>query len=111
MTPSTQLLLRVYDWPGNIRELRNVIERAVKLGTEPAVPEKSTDRRGENKARATADLPFKEAKEQLVGAFERDYLADLMRRCDHNVSVAAREADIARVYLHRLLQKHGLTKS
>jgi two-component system nitrogen regulation response regulator GlnG len=111
MTPSTQLLLRVYDWPGNIRELRNVIERAVKLGTEPAVPEKSTDRRGENKARATADLPFKEAKEQLVGAFERDYLADLMRRCDHNVSLAAREADIARVYLHRLLQKHGLTKS
>jgi transcriptional regulator of acetoin/glycerol metabolism len=33
-----------------------------------------------------------------------------MEKCAHNVSLAAREAGIARVYLHRLLQKHGLTK-
>ena len=43
-------------------------------------------------------------------AFERDYLVDLMRRCEGNVSLAAREAGIARVYLHRLLQKHGLPR-
>jgi DNA-binding NtrC family response regulator len=108
--PSTQMLLRVYNWPGNVRELRNVIERAVKLGTEPAVPTPTVERPADHQRKSSADLPFKEAKDQIVVAFERDYLADLMRRCEHNVSLAAREAGIARVYLHRLLQKHGLTK-
>jgi DNA-binding NtrC family response regulator len=104
------MLLRVYDWPGNVRELRNVIERAVKLGTQPTLPAQTRDRKDTPPRGTTADLPFKEAKERLVGAFERDYLADLMSRCENNVSLAAREAGIARVYLHRLLQKHGLAK-
>jgi two-component system nitrogen regulation response regulator GlnG len=109
LTSETELLLRTHDWPGNVRELRNVIERAVKLGTEPAVPARAPDRDADA-PRNAADLPFKEAKDRLIGAFERDYLADLMGKCAHNVSLAAREAGIARVYLHRLLQKHGLTK-
>jgi two-component system, NtrC family, nitrogen regulation response regulator GlnG len=113
LTSTTQLLLRGYDWPGNVRELRNVVERAVKLGTEPSLPAKQAGKKAEpgKGGSPSSDLPFKEAKDQLVSAFERDYLADLMTRCNHNVSLAAREAGIARVYLHRLLQKHGLTKS
>ena len=39
---------------------------------------------------------------------ERDYLKDLMRRCNDNVSRAAREAGIDRVHLHRLLKKHAV---
>ena len=108
LTSETQLLLRVYHWPGNVRELRNVVERAVKLGTPPSVPSNPQDLAADA-SKDAADLPFKEAKDRLVVAFERDYLTDLMRRCDNNVSQAAREAGIARVYLHRLLQKHGLT--
>jgi two-component system nitrogen regulation response regulator GlnG len=109
LTSETQLLLRVYHWPGNVRELRNVVERAVKLGTPPSVPSNPQDLPADAASKDAADLPFKEAKDRLVVAFERDYLTDLMRRCDNNVSQAAREAGIARVYLHRLLQKHGLT--
>jgi transcriptional regulator with GAF, ATPase, and Fis domain len=111
LSSETQLLLRTYNWPGNVRELRNVIERAVKLGMEPTLPANTNDLGNAPAGTKTkgADLPFKEAKERLVIAFERDYVADLMSRCDHNVSLAAREAGIARVYLHRLLQKHGLT--
>jgi DNA-binding NtrC family response regulator len=108
LTSETQLLLRIYHWPGNVRELRNVVERAVKLGTPPSVPTNPQEL-GAEASKDTADLPFKEAKERLVVSFERDYLTDLMRRCDNNVSQAAREAGIARVYLHRLLQKHGLS--
>jgi DNA-binding NtrC family response regulator len=108
LSPGTQLLLRSHDWPGNVRELRNVIERAVRLGTEPELgggqPGKAPH------VGADASTPFKEAKESLVAAFERDYLADLMRRFGGNVSVAARESGIGRAYLHRLLKKYGLTR-
>jgi DNA-binding NtrC family response regulator len=106
LSPATQLLLRGHDWRGNVRELRNVIERAVRLGTEPEVPAASPGKAHS----ADASTPFKEAKENLVAAFERDYLADLMRRYAGNVSVAARESGIGRAYLHRLLKKHGLSR-
>jgi DNA-binding NtrC family response regulator len=54
--------------------------------------------------------PFKEAKNELVDDFERRYLDDLLHRFSGNVTAAAREAEIDRVYLHRLLRKHGLGK-
>jgi DNA-binding NtrC family response regulator len=53
-------------------------------------------------------LPFKEAKEQLIEGFERDYLKSLLERCEGNFSRAAREAGIDRVYLKKLVRKHGL---
>jgi DNA-binding NtrC family response regulator len=59
-------------------------------------------------ARVKPGVPFKEAKERLVEAFERDYLVSLMDRCGGNVSAAARSAGLDRVYLHRLLSKHKL---
>ena len=58
--------------------------------------------------RAELDLPFKEAKERLIEGFERDYLKSLLERCEGNVSRASREAGIDRVYLRKLLKKHGL---
>ena len=57
---------------------------------------------------AERDLPFKEAKERLIDGFERDYLKGLLERCEGNISRAAREAGIDRVYLRKLLRKHGL---
>jgi transcriptional regulator of acetoin/glycerol metabolism len=53
-------------------------------------------------------LQFKEAKDQLIAAWERDYLAKLIEQCGGNVSLAARRAGIDRVYLHRLMKKHEL---
>ena len=108
LSPQTQILLRTHNWPGNVRELRNVIERAVRLGVEPEIP--AIQQRATPAPGADARTPFKEAKENLVSAFERDYLADLLRRFHDNVSVAARESGIGRAYLHRLLKKHGLAR-
>jgi len=51
---------------------------------------------------------FHEAKEQLVSAWERDFVLSLLKRAGGNVSRAAREAGMDRVYLHRLMKKHGL---
>jgi two-component system, NtrC family, nitrogen regulation response regulator GlnG len=108
----TLALLKDYAWPGNVRELRNVIERAVSLGGEVDLP---LDERAAPSAPPEAGdmraLPFKRAKDRLVLAFEKDYLAHLLERCGGNVSRAAKEAGIARVYLQRLMRKHKLREA
>lgn len=122
--------LRRYPWPGNVRELLNVIERACSFtdGTmitiedlpdfvAEARPPSGSEALGEstsdidfdvpNKA-ALTELPFKEAKEEWISSFERDYIADLLRRHGGNISQAAREADIDRKYFRKLMDKHGV---
>ena len=54
------------------------------------------------------DRPFKEAKERLVDSFTREYLVALLEKCGGNISQMAREAGIARNYVHRLVTKYGL---
>jgi DNA-binding NtrC family response regulator len=94
-----------------VRELRNVMERACVLskgdslnlddvlGGEGAAPPSLGIR---------TDLPFKEAKGQLVELFEREYIVDLMKRHKMNLSAAAREAQIDRKHLRELIRKYGL---
>ncbi|HVG61978.1 MAG TPA: sigma 54-interacting transcriptional regulator [Hyalangium sp.] len=106
LSDQTRALLAQYPWPGNVRELRNVVEQVVSLGEEalPALaPSAGEERKGPD-----LDLPFKEAKEKLIEGFEHDYLKGLIERCEGNISRASREAGIDRVYLRKLLRKHGL---
>jgi DNA-binding NtrC family response regulator len=106
LSDQTRALLAQYPWPGNVRELRNVVEQVVSLGEEalPALTPSAEDgRKGPD-----LDLPFKEAKEKLIEGFEHDYLKGLIERCEGNISRASREAGIDRVYLRKLLRKHGL---
>nr|WP_245591634.1 sigma 54-interacting transcriptional regulator [Cystobacter fuscus] len=111
LSDQTRALLSQYPWPGNVRELRNVVEQVVNLGEE-ALPELPPLGAGAEQAvggsTAELDLPFKEAKERLIEGFERDYLKGLLERCEGNISRASREAGIDRVYLRKLLRKHGL---
>jgi len=96
--------LAAHDWPGNVRELRNYVERTVVLkeplpaGTRQTSPPSDVDLR----------LPFKVAKDAVVDAFERSYIAALLDEAGGNISRAARKAGMDRMYLHRLVQKHGL---
>jgi DNA-binding NtrC family response regulator len=109
LSKDVEQALLAYSWPGNVRELRNAIERAIHLGAEHAIP-MVPGQRGEEHLHAddAPDLPFKEAKEQIISAFERAYLERLMSRHSNNISAAARDAGIDRNYLYRLLKKHGL---
>jgi DNA-binding NtrC family response regulator len=114
--------LQHHDWPGNVRELRNVVERALSLGDaaladlgDGATPRSSPPSVAGDDASAprasnpdVLDLPFKEAKAQLVEVFERDYLTALLARHHGNISRAAAEAGIDRNYIHRLVKKYGL---
>ncbi|HSD90562.1 MAG TPA: sigma 54-interacting transcriptional regulator [Kofleriaceae bacterium] len=113
--------LQRHDWPGNVRELRNVVERALSLGdaaladlgegsrgSSPAVSSSEEPQAKRQSDPAVLELPFKEAKAQLVEAFERDYLTALLARHHGNISRAASEAGIDRNYIHRLVKKYGL---
>ncbi|RKG56635.1 FHA domain-containing protein [Corallococcus sp. AB011P] len=110
LSDQTRALLMQYPWPGNVRELRNVVEQVVNLGEE-ALPDLEAHPGADGRKGPDLDLPFKEAKEHLIEVFERDYLKNLIERCEGNISRASREADIDRVYLRKLLRKHGLDPS
>ncbi len=109
--------LSQHDWPGNVRELRNYVERAIVLETASLRPPPSARDVGppsDSSAPAMTmraidiNTPFKIAKEGLIDEFERAYLQALLTWSGGNMSKAARHAGIDRMYLHRLVQRHGL---
>ncbi len=90
-------------WPGNVRQLQNVVEQVCALATSPLVPLALVQR-----ALRTPDvelLSYSEARER----FERSYLVGLLKVTDGNVADAARLAQRNRTEFYRLLQRHGLT--
>jgi DNA-binding NtrC family response regulator len=109
VTPEDMAKLQRHAWPGNVRELRNVVERACLLSRgntiniDDALVHEAAPALG-----IRTDLPFKEAKGQLVDMFERKYIDDLMRKHKMNLSAAAREAQIDRKHLRELIRKYGL---
>jgi len=93
------------EWPGNVRELRNVVERAV-AGLPPTSPDLPRGVAGAPPA--MTGLPFKEAKEKLVGEFAREYFTALLERSGGNVSEVARASGLARSHVYSLLIKMGM---
>jgi DNA-binding NtrC family response regulator len=51
---------------------------------------------------------FKERKEHVVASWERDYIVQLLKKNNGNISHAAREADIDRKYFRKLMKKYGI---
>ena len=89
-------------WPGNVRQLYNVVEQVCALATSPLIPLSLVQRA--LRIRGNEVLSYAEAKLR----FERDYIVQLLKLTDGNVSDAARLADRNRTEFYRLLQKHEL---
>ena len=90
-------------WPGNVRQLYNVVEQTVALSTTPLIPASLVLRALRSES---GDMPsFVEARSQ----FERDYLARLLQITNGNVTKAARIAKRNRTEFYKLLNKHRLT--
>ncbi len=121
--------LTAYEWPGNIRQLENAMERAVVLATSDEITKAELPDAVTGGLRALArvapvnsvtlesaldslvlglaDLPYPEAKRRIVRDFDRAYGAALLSRAQGNVSEAARKAGLDRSNFRRVLRRHG----
>ncbi len=99
-------------WPGNVRELRNYLERCLVLKQAAPFSEQAPAAApgGAGDVDVDVSLTYSDAKRRLLDEFERNYLGALLSRHDGNVSKAARAAGMDRVYVHKLLHKHGLKR-
>ncbi len=100
-----------HPWWGNIRELRNHLERCVALRNSLAVTSDDgfrEERKTEESLEVDVGMPLKVAREAWVSTFERRYLRMLLERHGDSVSAAARAAGVDRIHFYRLLWKHGL---
>ncbi len=102
--------LTEHTWPGNIRELRNYLERCAAL--HDFAPPRGAGPGGMSvpgpESAVNIGQPLREAREAWVSSFERRYLEELLRQHENRVSAAARAAGVDRIYFYRLLWKHGL---
>ncbi len=103
-----------YDFPGNIRELENAIERAVVMTHDEvllasALPPQLCRRSNSSRPRlrAVVDVGFTEARSR----FERNYLEQVLEDCSGNLSQSARRAGMDRSNFRRLLDRHGIRPS
>ncbi|HEY7902601.1 MAG TPA: sigma 54-interacting transcriptional regulator [Casimicrobiaceae bacterium] len=105
LAPEAMALLVAAPWPGNVRQLVNLLEQAVALTTTSVIP--LTTVQNALKEDASALVPFEEARK----SFERDYLVRLLKITGGNVTQAAQLAKRNRTEFYKLLQRHRLEPS
>ncbi|MBC8328651.1 MAG: sigma-54-dependent Fis family transcriptional regulator [Planctomycetes bacterium] len=103
-------VLSNYHWPGNVRQLQNVIRRAVALSSGGAIglndlPEAVI---AEARSAAGSKASFFDQRSAVIEKFELEYLQALLERCRGNVVQAAEEASIPRGTLYRLIRRAGI---
>lgn len=103
---------RKYEWPGNIRELRNVIERTIALSQGETIqlsdlPKPIRETTG-NKAPRSISVIAEISREEALDNADQAYLTALLEKHAGNISQAARQAGLSRQGLHKLLSRHGL---
>ncbi|MGE0788828.1 MAG: sigma 54-interacting transcriptional regulator [Sandaracinaceae bacterium] len=119
VAPDAMRRMQAYPWPGNIRELRNTVERGGSLADEPVLTvadlmpgaHKLTPTViGGGSAEQFVDdgLPFKDAKQRVLDEFEAAYITALLGKHDDNVTRSAKAAGLTRYHLRELAKKYGI---
>jgi DNA-binding NtrC family response regulator len=112
LSPGALARLRSHTWPGNVRELRNVVEQAAVLCSGEAITEADLQLDGTSAGELAGampfELPFADAKRQVVDTFEREYLREHLRRHGGNVSRTAEAIGMVRQSLQQKMRDLGL---
>ncbi len=101
--PEALQLLIAAPWPGNVRQLQNIVEQTVVLSTTPLIPASLVQKALQDDIGGI--LPFETARKN----FERDYLIKLLKATNGSVTQAAKLAQRNRTEFYKLLQRHQLT--
>jgi len=108
---SSQNRLRRYNWPGNLRELKNLVQRMLILGQSDIIEADEVeaalakqDIEHQNSQVASFDLPLREARER----FEKAYLEYQLKQANGSVSKIARVVGMERTHLYRKLKSLGI---
>ena len=120
-TPKTiggdaEKLLLEYDWPGNIRELKNLVERIMLLEPSETIRGETLNyiimdnsNVADNNLHFSSEKDLKSAKQEILDRFEKEYLLQLIEKNQGNIAKSARQAGINRSYFYKLMGKYGIT--
>jgi len=110
-----QQLLQHYDYPGNVRELENIIKRTVILCQDKEIDpthlpgELSADKKNKKMDEAIFDMSFQEAKKLTIEEFEKKYLHHILEKCNGNIRQAAQRCAVYEGNSHAKLKKYNIT--
>ena len=113
--PVARRILQDYDWPGNIRELKNCVQylTCLRLDRPVDVHDLPLLNGGPGKQHPVvhtfvSERPLKEVKRELVSRFEREYLEDALRQSNGNIAQAARASGKPRRAFFELMRKYDI---
>jgi DNA-binding NtrC family response regulator len=112
LSPEARDLLMSYEYPGNVRELENIIRRAIILcrGTHIEPQHLSPEVRGAIQSSEPSDLDdFQSAKARAIETFERVYLTNILRKCGGIVSRASEYSGLSERNFHEKLKRYGIS--
>ena len=112
IAPAAMQALCAYGLPGNVRELENVIERAVIVAKSDTITDVEPFLTGGGDARPPVDLalPFRDAKARVVEEFERAYVTGVLEAHAGKLTAAAKHADMDPKNFHDKLTRYGLRR-
>jgi len=125
LTPEAQQLLLMYQYPGNIRELENIIKRALVIAEGSLITPKNLPDHIQVRSKAEKSVDFDltatvskdyaaykeikaQARKRLEEHLDTQFIMDLLKENNGNVSLAARKANMNRSLLHQMIQRYNL---
>lgn len=107
ISPEAMQILQSYKWPGNIRELKNLIERLAIMVTSDTVDITDLPTNLTENSTSISAMTLREARAQ----FEIQFVLQALQRNDWNISETARQLGIERTNLHRKMKQHGISRA
>ena len=109
---SAKRRLMTHDWPGNIRELRNIVERIAYLTSSDSIDESELDfvssPRTMSANETGANLDLNQSLGDATADFQIRYIEEQIKACNHNVTQAAEKMGLQRSNLYRKMKQLGM---